>query len=119
MIILLRIGEEKMINFLPSPNNLNDKSSLVERYFSNGFQYSEIMDFMSSLHNTNMSLRSLSRILRATGLRRRGRSINIQDIMTEIMNEIRSNGSDKGYRAMHQALTRKGFTFDKYSVRLA
>ena len=119
MIILLRIGEEKMANFLPSPNNLNDKSSLVERYFWNGFQCSEIMDLMSNLHNTNMSLHSLHRILRARGLRRRGRSINIQDIMTEIMNEIRSNGSDKGYRAMHQTLTRKGFAVDKDSVRLA
>ena len=77
MIILLRIGEEKTSNFLPLPNNLNDKSSLVERYFWNGLQYSEIMDFMSNLHNTNMSLRSLHRILTARGLRRRGRSINI------------------------------------------
>ena len=117
--MLLRIGEEKMVNFLPSPNNLNDGSLLVKRYFWNGFEYSEIMDFMLNLHNTNMSLRSLHRILRARGLRRRGRSVNIQDIMTEIMNEIRSNGSDKGYRAMHQTLTRKGFAVDKDSVRLA
>ena len=43
----------------------------------------------------------------------------MQDIMTEIVNEIRSNGSDKGYRAMYQALTRKGFAVDKDSVRLA
>ena len=43
----------------------------------------------------------------------------MQDIMAEIMDEIRSNGSDKGYRAMHQALTRKGFAVDKDSVRLA
>ena len=77
------------------------------------------MDFMSHLHNTNMSLSSLHRILRARGLRRRDRSINMQDIMTEIMDEIRSNGLDKGYRAMHQALTRKGFAVDKDSVRLA
>ena len=117
--ILLRNGEEKMTNFLPSPTNLNDKSSLVERYFWNGFHYSEIIDFMSNLHNTNMGLRSLRRILRARGLRRRGRSINMQDIMAEIMDEIRSNGSDKGYRAMHQALTRKGFAVDEDSVRLA
>ena len=74
---------------------------------------------MSNLHNTNMSLRLLHKILRARGLRRRGRSINMQDIMAEIMDEIRSNGSDKGYRAMHQALTRKGFAVDKDSVRLA
>ena len=82
-----------MANFLPSPNNLNDKRSLVQRYFWNGFQYSEMMDFMSNLHNTNMILHSLHRILRASGLRRRGRSINMQDIMTEIMDDIRSNGS--------------------------
>ena len=77
------------------------------------------MDFMSNFHNTNMSLRSLHRILRARGLRRRGRSFNMQDIMPEIMDEIRSNGSDKGYRAMHQDHTRKGFAVDKDSVRLA
>ena len=34
------------------------------------------------------------------------------------MTEIRSNGSDKDYRAMHQALIRKGFAVDKDSVRL-
>ena len=90
MIILLRIGEKKMTNFLPWLNNLNDKSSLVERYFSNEFLYSEIMDFISNLHNTNKSLRSLHRILRQRGLPRRRRFINMQDIMTEIMNEIRS-----------------------------
>ena len=56
-----------MTNFLPPPNNLYDKSSLVERYFWNGFQYSEIMDLMSNLHNANMSLRSLYRILTARG----------------------------------------------------
>ena len=77
------------------------------------------MDFMSNLHNTNMSLHSLHRILRARGLRRRGRSINTYDNMTEIMDEIRSNGSGKGYRTMHRALTRKGFAVDKDSVRLA
>ena len=76
------------------------------------------MDFMANLHNTNMSLCSLHRILRARGLRRRGRSINMQDIMAEIMDEIRCNGSDKGYREMHQALTRKGFAADKDSARL-
>ena len=38
--------------------------------------------------------------------------------MTEIMNEIRSNGSGKGCRAMYQALTRKGIAVDKDSVRL-
>ena len=117
MVLFLRISEEKMTNFLPSPNNLIGKSSLVERYFWNGFQYSEIMDFMSDLHNTNVSLCSLHRIFRARGLHRRERSINLQDIMAEIIDEIRSNGSDKGYCAMHQALTRKGFAVDKDSVR--
>ena len=34
------------------------------------------------------------------------------------MNEIRSNGSGKGCRAMYQALTRKGIAVDKDSVRL-
>ena len=37
----------------------------------------------------------------------------MQDIMTEIVNEIRSNGSDKGYRAMYQALTRKDLLLTK------
>ena len=108
-----------MTNCLPLRNNLNDKTSHVERYFLNGFQYSEIMDFMSNLRNTYMSLRSLNRILRLRGLRRRWRSISMQDIMAEIMDEIRSNGSDKVYLAMHQAFTRKGFAVDKDSVRFA
>ena len=43
----------------------------------------------------------------------------MQDIRAEIMDEIRSNGSDKVYLAMHQALTKEGFAVDKDSVRLA
>ena len=42
----------------------------------------------------------------------------MQDIITKIMDEIRSNELDKGYRAMHQTLTRIGFAVDKDSVRL-
>ena len=76
-----------MTNFLPPPDNLYDKSSLVESYFWNGFWYSEITDIVYNLHNTTMSLRSWHRILRARGLLRRWKSINIQGIMTEIMNE--------------------------------
>ena len=96
-----------MTNFIPSPNNLNDKSSPVEIYFWDGFQYSVNMDFMSDSDKINMSLLSLQRILRASSLHRRGGSINMQDIMTVIMDQTRSNESDKGYCAMHQALTRK------------
>ena len=66
-----------------------------------------------------MSLRSLHTILRARGLHRRRRSINMEDIMTEIMDEITSNRSDKDYRAMHQALTRKESAVNKDSVILA
>ena len=66
-----------------------------------------------------MSLRSLQRISRARGPRSKGRSINIHDIMTEIIDEIRSSGSEKGYRATYQALSRKGFAVDKDSFRLA
>ena len=42
----------------------------------------------------------------------------MQDIITKIMDEIRSNESDKAYRAMHQTLTRIGFAVDKDSARL-
>ena len=34
------------------------------------------------------------------------------------MDKVRSNGSEKGYRAMHQVLTRKEFAVGKGSVRL-
>ena len=105
-----------MTNFIPSPNNLNDKTSLVERYFWDGFQYSVYMDFMSDSDKINMNLRSLHRILRARALHRSGRSINMQDIMAVIMDQIRRNESDKSYCTMCQALTRKGFDVDKDSV---
>ena len=45
---------------------------LVRAYFEAGYAYSLILRFLESLHSITLSLRTLKRLLRQMGLRRRG-----------------------------------------------
>ena len=48
-----------------------ERADLIKHYFSLGLQYSEILAFLLSFHEIQLSLRQLRRILRREGLRRR------------------------------------------------
>ena len=50
---------------------------LVRMYFEAGFSYSVILRFLKGLHGMTLSLRTLKRLLRKMGLKRRGISTNI------------------------------------------
>ena len=48
------------------------KERLVKLYFEAGYTYSLILEFLANLHGIHLSLRTLKRLLRRYGLKRRG-----------------------------------------------
>lgn len=81
-----------------SPGSL-DLNSLNECYFSLGFGYSEILDFLFLVHGIRISFRQLERILLSKGLRRRRNHWELREI---IEREFEGSVSVIGYWQMHQ-----------------
>ena len=65
------------------------EQSLIEYYFSRGFQYKSIVDFLKKRHGIVISERTLRNRLNEYGLRRRSPSFDINDVrraMHELLN---------------------------------
>ena len=94
------------------------KQALVLKYFNDGFSYNEMISLLNVNHGVEISLRSLHRILRNTGLRRRNVSVDTKLVIRAIVKELEGYGSHIGYRAMHHKLAMQGISVDHETVRL-
>ena len=81
------------------------RNLLIQEYFNLGFGYTEILAFLCIVHGIRLSLRHLKRILCRIGLRRRGTSSNLHDVVSAVEQELSHSGSLVGYRQMHQRIT--------------
>ena len=79
-----------------------ERDELIERYFSIGLGYDEILLFLALLHSITLSIRQLKRILRSRGLRRRGNRSDPRQVCRAVEEELRGSGSTIGYRHMTQ-----------------
>ena len=99
--------------------NVGQRDELIATYFHLGFNYVEILSFLTLSHGIRLSLRQLKRILRNQGLFRRRNYSNPQEIISAVERELRGSGSSIGYRLMHQRLRNDyGLVVDKETVRL-
>ena len=95
-----------------------ERDELIERYFSIGLGYDEILLFLALLHSITLSIRQLKRILRSRGLRRRGNRSDPRQVCRAVEEELRGSGSTIGYRHMTQRLVvNYGLVVDKETVR--
>jgi len=92
---------------------------LVKHYFELGYSYKEISASLSTVHNVQLSIRQINRILRRFGLYRRHNHASPESILLGVADEIKGSGSSIGYRSMHQRLRAKGLTVDRESVQIA
>ena len=81
------------------------RNLLIQEYFNLGFGYTEILAFFCIIHGIRLSLRHLKRILCRIGLRRRGMSSNLHDVVSAVEQELSHSGSLVGYRQRHQRIT--------------
>lgn len=114
--MLLEIGGA-VLDYLPEQQN-DDHNTLIENYFKLGFQYSEILAFLSALHGIQLSLRQLKRILRTMCLRRQKDHASVEEVVDIIQQELHGTGSGLGYRQMHQLRIEHGIDADRETVQI-
>ena len=100
-------------------SNGQTRENLIRHYFQCGYQYSEILSFLSTYHSINLTLRHLHHLLRKYGLFRRHNKTTLNTLIIAIDNELRTSSSCFGYRSMLQHLRRKCYITDRETVRLA
>lgn len=92
---------------------------LIERYFSMGLSYDEIILFLRLRHNLNISKRTLHRRLRSLNLYRRKNYTNHETLLSFLRDELNSSGQLHGYKWMHLRCLQAGFIVPQESIRIA
>ena len=92
--------------------------NVLKNYFTTGFSYKEICNFLFCFHRIKKTIRHLNCLLRQSNVQRRGNHSNINTVIKFIQDELKGSSSWFGYRYMLQKLRSSGLTADKETVRL-
>ena len=104
--------------YVPNPQENHERNDLIVKYFRLGMKYTEILMYLASLHDIQLSLRQLKRIVAKRGLFRRKNYSSTDEVVEAIERELNSSGNSIGYRAMHQRLqTDNGLVVRRDAVR--
>ena len=79
----------------------------VEKYFNKGYSYKTLTELLKRKYNnvSNVSLRTLSRILNDNQLKRRNiNESSLEEILVAVIMELEGSGYNLGYRAMCQRI---------------
>ena len=90
----------------------------LKNYFTTGFSYKEICNFLFCFHRIKIAIRHLNRLLRHCNLQRRGNHSNINTVIKFIQDKLKSSNSCFGYRYILQKLCSSRLTADKETLRL-
>ncbi|XP_028408713.1 uncharacterized protein LOC114531276 [Dendronephthya gigantea] len=99
-----------------SDADTEDEQSLIEYYFSRGFKYKSIIDFLHKRHGIVISERTLRNRLSEYGLRRRSPNFNINDVRRVMSDLLNGPGKMGGYRSMWHALRTQGLQVQRRVV---
>ena len=86
------------------------EQSLID-YFSRGFQYKSIVDFLKKKHGIVISKRTLRNPLNEYGLRRRSLSFDINDVRRAMHELLNGPGNMEGTAPCGMPFERKGYKF--------
>ena len=92
------------------------EQSLIKYYFSRGFQYKSIIDFLQKRHGIVISEWTLWKRLNENGLRRRSPSYDINDVRRAMQELLNDPGNVGGYRSMWYALRMQGLQVPRHVV---
>ena len=99
---------------------MDEIDTQIVRYFSDGFAYMEIIEFLRVHHQYFISLSTLKRRLRTFGIRRRALATvrcSHGDLVDAIRHEMYGSGSLIGYRRMHCSMLSKNTICRREDVR--
>ena len=92
--------------------------NVLKNYFTAGFSYEEICNFLFRFHRIKITIRHLNLWLRQCNLQRRVNHSNINTVIKFIQDELKGSSSCFGYLYMLQKSRSSGLTDDKETVRL-
>ena len=95
------------------------KESLICSYFLTDFPYKDILQFLLTYHNIELTIRHLQRILRKLKLFRKNKIVSSREISNSVAGELKESGSSYSYRFIHQKCRMKGLSTNRELVRLA
>ena len=72
----------------------------LKKYFTAGFSYKKICNFLFRFHRIKVAIRHLNRLLRQCNFKRRGNHSNINTVIKFIQDELKSSSLCFGYRNM-------------------
>ena len=87
----------------------------IKYYFSQGYEYSVILEFLCRFHGATMSLRTLKNRLKILGLRR-STHFDEDRVRARIQQEVDGPGCMAGYRSMWHMLRCEGFMIPRSNV---
>jgi len=96
----------------------NTEEVFIKYYFYRGYQYKDILDFLATYHNIEISERTLHRRLRMYGLSRRNPEYDIVAITDEVRSMLDGSACVSGYRHMWHSLQLKGYQVPRQVVEL-
>ena len=85
-----------------------NEESFIHYYFYRGFNYKEIVLFLSQNHDIKMSMATFKRRLRRYRLRRQLPEYDIEEARASIQNIINGPGCLQGYRSVWHTLQLRG-----------
>ena len=94
------------------------KESFICSYFWVGFPYNDILQFLLTYHNIELTMRHLHRILRKQKLFRKNKNVSSREILNSVAEELKEPGLSCRYRFIHQKIRMKGLSTNRELVRL-
>ena len=95
----------------------NDEENLIY-YFYKGFEYKNILGFLSTCHNIGISIRTLRRRLRKYGLRCKNPEYDVNLVREEVRAILDGPGCIPGYRHVWHTLRLRGYQVHRIVVQL-
>ena len=96
----------------------NTEEVFIKYYFYRGYQYKDILDFLATYYNIEISKRTLHRRLRMYGLSRGNPEYDIVAITDEVRSMLDGPACVSGYRHMWHSLQLKGYQVPRQVVEL-
>lgn len=97
----------------------NSKRDIITHFFRCGYQYKDILELLRRYHDISISMRTLHRLLKEYGLKRKCADVSTSTILDKVRQEIQEVGENRGYRSIYQHLIEKGIQIPTRLVRAA
>lgn len=90
---------------------------LIAHYWGLGWPYETIRVVLDSVHGIKISPRHLHRLIHSLGLKRNNATLNIDNVINFIANEVNGYGQCHGYHMMTLKCHQAGFRVSRHTVR--